>query len=158
MGMKVAGMFLPLKTYTQRRFDEMNADDTSSPLSARGQSPSPFCPTKRAPASRTQDHVTHTKKPVLWKMAPTIIPRPDKFSKPLKPNPFHSGLKEMSPTVANISLDPPRRNLFQSDWNLDHLKEKRKKPESLLPFKVDSRGKPLVPVALGSRQRMTSKS
>ena len=88
-----------------------------------------------------------------WKMSPTIVLQPGKSFKPSKPNPFRNHSKEIRPTVTL-----PQRKLFQSDWNLDHLKEKRRKSDSSLPFKVDSKGKPLVPVALGSRQRMTSKS
>lgn len=149
---KVTGGVFVLRTYGQRRLDEMRNGDTSSPSLSRAKSPSPLRLAKRA---RALDGVDRTEKPIPWKMAPTIIPLP---SRPPKPNPFHSVSKEIIPAVANVSLDLPRRNLFPSDWNLDHLKEKRKKPESSLPLKIDSRGKPLVPVALGSRRRMTSKS
>ena len=136
----------------------MGDNDPSSPLPPRGQSPSSLRPAKRTLAPETHDYLTLTHKPIPWKMSPTVIPQPGKRSKLLKSNPFRNGSKEFSTTVIDVSPDLPRRNLFKSDWNLDHLKEKRKKPELSLPFKVDSKGKPLVPVALGSRQRMTSKS
>ena len=56
--------------------------------------------------------------------------------------------------LRNARLASPRGELFHSDWNLDHLEEKSRTPESLLPFKIDSEEKPLVLVAPGSRQRM----
>ncbi|KAF9648862.1 hypothetical protein BDM02DRAFT_3186733 [Thelephora ganbajun] len=141
----------------KRRSDEMD-DGACSPLSARDRSSPPLPPTKRTLASRIHDHTTHVKEPDIWKMSPTVILQPGQSSKSSKHNPFYNKSKEIRPTVINISSDPPRRKLFHSDWNLDHLKEERRKSESSLPFKINSKGKPLVPVALGSRQRMSSKS
>ena len=150
-------MFSRLTIFLQRRLDEIDDDGTSSPLLAYGRSPSPLPPAKRVLASRTHGRVTRTKEPIAWKMTPTVILQPGQPSKSSKHNPFHNKSKEICPTVVNTS-NLPRQKLFHSDWNLDHLKEKKRKSESPLPFKVDLKGKPLVPVALGSRQRMSSKS
>jgi hypothetical protein len=142
----------------QRRFHETDDNDTRSSPPTRGRSPSSLRPAKRTLASNIHGRVINTEGPMPWKKSPTIVLQPGKCHGPSKPNPFRNHSKEIRPTVANISSDLPRRKLFQSDWNLDRLKETRRKSESSLPFKVDSKGKPLVPVALGSRQRMTSKS
>ena len=141
----------------QRRLDEMDDDDTSPPL-AHGRSPSPLQPTKRALVSSTHNQVACIREPIRWKMSPTIVPSPDRSSKSSNYNPFKKQ-KGIHPSVVNGSRDLAvvSRPKFPSDWNLDHLKEKRKSEVSL-PFRIDSKGKPLVPVALGSRQRMTSRS
>jgi len=145
-------------TNLQRGWDEVDDDETSALLPAHGRSPSTLPPTKRTLVSRTQDHVTHIEESIPWKMSPTVVHQPGQSSKPSKHNPFHNKSKEIRPTVVNGSSTLPRGKLFHSDWNLDHLKEKKRKSELSLPFKVDSKGKPLVPVALGSRQRMSSRS
>ena len=92
-------------------------------------------------------------------MAPTTVTLPVRSSKSSNHNPFKKS-KGIHPSVVNGSPDLAAvlRPKFSSDWNLDHLKEKRKKPETSLPFRIDSKGKPLVPVALGTRRRMTSRS
>lgn len=138
----------------------MDSDDDASPLPAHGRSPSPLLPTKRTLLSRSHDDVARTREPIPWKISPTVILRPGQPSKSPRHNPFLNKSKEIRPTVVNGSPDLPiiPRPKFHSDWNLDRLKEKRRKPESSLPFKIDSRGKPLVPVALGSRKRMSSRS
>ena len=143
--------------FLQRRLDEVDDDETSASLPARGRSPSLLRPTKRTLVPRTQDHVTRIEEPIPWKVSPTVIHQPGQSSSSLKHNPFHNKSKEIRPTVVNGSSTLPRRKLFDSDWNLNRLKEK-KRSESSLPFKVDSKGKPLVPVALGSRKRMSSRS
>ena len=135
-------------------------DGDTSPPPTHGQSSSPLAPTKRTPLSSTHDQAIRTQGPIPWKMTPTVILRPVQPSKSSKHNPFHNKSREIRPTVFNGSSDLPAvlRPKFHSDWNLGHLKEKKRKPESSLPFKVDSKGKPLVPVVLGSRQRMSSRS
>ena len=152
------GSFLLLTIFLQRRFDEVDDDDTSSPPPAPGRSPSPLPPTERV--LRTRNHAIQIEESIPWRMSPTVVLPPGQSSKP-KPsrhNPFHNNSKGIRPTVTNVSSNLSRRKLFHSDWNLDHLREKGRKPESSLPFKVDTKGKPLVPVALGSRQRMSSRS
>lgn len=158
----------------RRRSYEVDSDETSAPLPAHNRSPSPVRVTKFKLATRGQAHSTHIEEPIPWKMSTTVVhqqgqssklSKHDSFhnkskeiSKSSKQNPFHNKSKETRPTVVNDSSTLPRGKLFHSDWNLNHLKEKRRKSESLLPFKIDSKGKPLVPVALGSRQRMSSRS
>lgn len=138
-------------------------DDDASPSLVHGRSPSQLPPAKRALVSRTHNQVACAQNLATWKRSPTAIFPPGPSSRPYKPpkdNPFRVGSKQIRPTVANGSSDlaiVPRPK-FRSDWNLVHLKEKREKSVSSLPFKVDSKGKPLVTVALGSRQRMTSRS
>jgi len=136
----------------KRRLDEINDDDASSPLHTHDRSPSPIPPIKRALGSKTHGHVTRIKEPIPWKISPALILQPGQSSKSSKCNPF-----QIRPAVVNTSPGHSRPK-FHSDWNLDHLREKRRKSESVLPFKVDSKGKPLVPVALGSRQKMSSRS
>ena len=151
-------MFSQLKTLLQRRLDEMDDNDTS-PLLSHGRSPSPLPPTKRVLVSRTHNQVTCIREPIRWKMSPTVVLPPDRSSKTFKHNPFKKPIG-IHPSVVNGSPDlaVTSRPKFPSDWNLDHLKEKSRKSEVPLPFRIDSKGKPLVSVALGSRQRMTSRS
>lgn len=135
-------------------------DDDLLPLSAHGRSPSPLPLTRHTLVSKAHGQVPRTKEPIPWKMTPAVILQPGQPSKLPRDNPFRNKPKEIRATVVNGSSNLPvvPRPKFPSDWNLDHLKEKRRKSESPLPFKIDSKGKPLVPVALGSRQKMSSKS
>jgi len=151
-------MFSELTMLSQRRLDEMDDDDTS-PALAHGKSPSPLRYAKRALVSRAHNQVACNREPIPWKMSPTIVLPPAPSSKPSKHNPFKKP-KGIHPSVVSCSPDLAiaSRPKFPSDWNLDHLKEKRRKPDALLPFRIDLKGKPLVPVVLGSRQRMTSRS
>ena len=143
----------------QRRLDEVEDDEASrSFLPVRGRSSSPLPPNKRVVVSGTHDHAISIGTPAPWRMSPTVVNPPGRSLKPAKHNPFQNKPKEIRPAVVNGLSTLPRGKLFHSDWNLDHLKEKKRRSGSSLPFKVDSKGKPLVPVALGSRQRMSSKS
>jgi len=151
-------MLSQLTMLSQRRLDEID-DGDASPLLAHGQSPSPLPPTKRVLVSRTHNLITCVREPIPWKMSPTVVLPPDRSSKSSNHNPFKKS-KGIHPSVVNGSSDLAivSRPKFPSDWNLDHLKEKRRRSEARLPFKIDSKGKPLVPVALGPRQRMSSRS
>lgn len=137
----------------------MDDDDTSPPL-AHGRSPTHLLPTKRALASSAHNQVACTREPIPWEMSPTIVPPGpfDRTSKPSHHNPFKKR-GEIRPRVVNGPRDRTvaSRQKFPSDWNLDP-EEKKRKSEVSLPLVFDSKGKPSKLIALGSRQRMTSRS